>query len=177
MRKSDSDKTELAFFGSGCFWCTEAVFDRTEGVMSVMPGYAGGTTEKPTYEEVCTGTSGHAEVVQITYDPSVISYEELLEVFWKAHDPTTLNRQGADVGSQYRSVIFYRDQAEKETAEKSKQKMMASGLYTAPIVTEIEPLKEFFPAEEYHRDYYNRNPRAGYCNIVIRPKLKKLGLK
>jgi peptide-methionine (S)-S-oxide reductase len=177
MRKSDSDKTELATFGGGCFWCTEAVFDRIEGVRSVMPGYAGGSTETPTYEEVCTGTSGHAEVIQITYDPAIISYEELLEVFWKAHDPTTLNRQGADIGSQYRSVIFYRNQDEKEIAERSKQNIEVTSAYNDPIVTEIEPLKAFYPAEDYHRDYFNRNPRAGYCNIVIRPKLKKLGLK
>jgi peptide-methionine (S)-S-oxide reductase len=142
-----------------------------------MPGYAGGSTETPTYEEVCTGTSGHAEVIQITYDPAIISYEELLEVFWKAHDPTTLNRQGADIGSQYRSVIFYRNQDEKEIAERSKQNIEVTSAYNDPIVTEIEPLKAFYPAEDYHRDYFNRNPRAGYCNIVIRPKLKKLGLK
>jgi len=164
---------EKATFGSGCFWCTEAVFERLNGVKSVVSGYAGGTVENPTYEEVCSGTTGHAEVTQITYDPSVISYDELLEVFWKTHDPTTLNRQGNDVGTQYRSVIFYHNEEQKELAEKYKEELDKSGAWNNPIVTEISPFTKFYSAEGYHQDYYENNPNQGYCAFVIAPKVEK----
>lgn len=166
---------ESATLGAGCFWCVEAVFERIPGVQSVVAGYAGGTKENPTYEEVCTGTTGHAEVARISYDPSTISYRQILDVFWKAHDPTTLNRQGGDVGTQYRSVIFYEGEEQKKTAEESKRE--AQKEFDDPIVTVIEPLKKFFPAENYHQDYYKHNPNAPYCTFVIRPKLKKLNLE
>jgi peptide-methionine (S)-S-oxide reductase len=166
---------EKATFGAGCFWCVEAVFERVPGVQSVVAGYAGGTTPNPTYEQVCTDTTGHAEVAQITFDPSKISYEKLLEVFWKAHDPTTLNRQGSDVGTQYRSVIFYHDEKQKKAAEKSKQEAQKS--FSDQIVTEIKPLTAFYKAENYHQDYFNKNPNAPYCRLVIKPKLEKLHLK
>lgn len=166
---------EQATLGAGCFWCVEAVFQRLPGVVSVTPGYAGGTTPNPTYEEVCTGRTGHAEVAQITFDPSKISFERLLEVFWEAHDPTTLNRQGADVGTQYRSAIFYHDEKQKFIAEKSKRD--AQKLFDDPIVTEITPLKVLYRAENYHQNYYNNNPNAPYCVFVIKPKLKKLKLE
>jgi len=168
-------KTEAATFGAGCFWCVEAVYERLPGVQSVVAGYAGGTTKNPTYKEVCSGATGHAEVAQITYDPSVISYEQLLAMFWKSHDPTTLNRQGADVGTQYRSVIFYHDNAQRKAAEKSLKEVQKE--FDDPIVTQIEPLKEFYEAENYHQDYYKNNPNAPYCTFVIRPKLKKLKLE
>lgn len=164
-----------ATFGAGCFWCVEAVFERLEGVKSVEAGYAGGTKVNPTYEEVCTGKTGHAEVAQITFDPSIISYVQLLEWFWKSHDPTTLDRQGADVGTQYRSVIFYTDENQKTVAEKSKRE--AQKLFDDTIVTEIQPLKDFYRAENYHQDYYNNNRNAPYCSFVIRTKLKKLKLE
>jgi len=170
-----SDKNEYTTFGGGCFWCMEAVFERLEGVKSVTSGYAGGTKEDPTYEEVCSGRTGHAEVVQIEYDPTVISFEELLDVFWKAHNPTTLNRQGADIGTQYRSIILYHNEAQRKAAEQSKEK--SARVFSDQIVTEIEPLKKFFRAEEYHQDYYDKNPYAGYCAVVIRPKLKKMNLE
>ncbi len=169
--QSQSD-LQQATFGAGCFWCTEAVFERLDGVHSVVAGYAGGTTVNPTYKEVCSGTTGHAEVAQITFDPAKISYEELLNVFWHAHDPTTLNRQGADEGTQYRSVIFYYDEKQKAAAEKSKADVQAN--FAKPIVTYIEPLKQFYTAENYHQDYYKNNPQAPYCTFVIRPKLEKL---
>jgi peptide-methionine (S)-S-oxide reductase len=167
--------TELkkATFGSGCFWCTEAVFERLKGVHSVVSGYAGGTVENPTYEEVCNGTTGHAEVTQITYDPALITYDELLEVFWKTHDPTTLNRQGNDVGTQYRSVIFYHDEEQKQLAEKYKEELDRSGAWDKPIVTEISPLTNYYEAEDYHQDYYANNPSQGYCAFVIAPKVEK----
>lgn len=164
-----------ATFGAGCFWCVEAVFERLEGVKSVEAGYAGGTKVNPTYEEVCTGKTGHAEVAQITFDPSKIGYEQLLEWFWKSHDPTTMDRQGADVGTQYRSVIFYTDENQKTVAEKSKRE--AQKLFDDTIVTEIQPLKDFYRAENYHQDYYNNNRNAPYCSFVILPKLKKLKLE
>jgi peptide-methionine (S)-S-oxide reductase len=170
-----SPTTELATFGGGCFWCIEAVFEGQEGVKSVTSGYAGGTKENPTYEEVCTGRTGHAEVVQIEYDPRTISYEELLDIFWKAHNPTTPNRQGADNGTQYRSIILYHNDAQKERALRSKDQ--ASQMFSDPIVTEVVPLGEFYRAEEYHQDYYAKNPYAGYCTVVIRPKLRKMGLE
>ncbi|HXG37513.1 MAG TPA: peptide-methionine (S)-S-oxide reductase MsrA [Bacteroidota bacterium] len=166
---------EQATLGAGCFWCVEAVFERLDGVKSVEAGYAGGTKANPTYEEVCTGTTGHAEVARITFDPSKISYETILEWFWKSHDPTTLNRQGADVGTQYRSVIFYHNDQQKAIAEQSKRK--AQAMFNDPIVTEIQPLKAFYVAENYHQDYYRNNPNAPYCTFVIRPKLKKLKLE
>ncbi len=166
-------ETQLATFGEGCFWCVEAVFQQLEGVISVQSGYAGGTIENPTYKQVCTGTTGHAEVCQIHFDPAKISFDELLEVFWKTHDPTTLNRQGADEGTQYRSVIFYHDEQQRALAEKRKKELDASGAWSDPIVTEISPLLKFFPAEDYHQNYYRSNPQQGYCRIVIRPKLDK----
>jgi peptide-methionine (S)-S-oxide reductase len=165
-------KTQLATFGGGCFWCVEAVFERLPGVKTVTSGYAGGTTKNPTYREVCRGDTGHAEVTQIEFDPGVITFEQLLKVFWAAHDPTTLNRQGADVGTQYRSVIFYHDEAQRLAATKSKAEAQAE--FADPIVTEIAPLEKFYPAEEYHQDYYRRNPAQSYCQAVIPPKLAKL---
>jgi len=177
MSESSNSYKELATLGGGCFWCIEAVFETIDGITAVTSGYAGGTKENPTYKEVCSGKTGHAEVVQIEYNPEKISYEEILDIFWKAHDPTTLNRQGADMGSQYRSIILFHNEKQKEIAEKSKQKLENSGYYSDPIVTEIQPLSVFYPAEDYHQDYYAKNPYAGYCSIVIRPKLQKLGLK
>jgi peptide-methionine (S)-S-oxide reductase len=165
---------EKATFGGGCFWCVEAVFERLEGVEAVESGYAGGATPHPTYEQVCTGRTGHAEVAQITYDPAKISYDELLEWFWKAHDPTTLNRQGADRGTQYRSVIFYHNEEQRKAAEESKTHALS--LFADPIVTEIQPLDTFYPAENYHQDYFRNNANAPYCAFVIKPKLKKLSL-
>lgn len=164
--------TELATFGGGCFWCLEAVFERLEGVRAVTSGYAGGKTENPTYPQVCTGDTGHAEVVQIEFDPQTVSYEKLLSVFWEAHDPTTLNRQGADVGTQYRSIILYHSDAQRRAAEQSK--LAAQGKFARPIVTEIVPLTKFYPAEAYHQDYFRKNPNAPYCQVVIRPKLQKV---
>jgi peptide-methionine (S)-S-oxide reductase len=166
---------EKATFGAGCFWCVEAVFETQEGVTSVVSGYAGGKRPNPTYEQVCSGATGHAEVAQITFDPSKISYDQLLELFWKSHDPTTLNRQGNDVGDQYRSVIFYSDEKQKASAEKSKT--VAQAYFKDKIVTEISPLTQFYPAENYHQDYYRNNANAPYCRFVIKPKLEKLHLK
>ncbi len=161
---------DTATFGEGCFWCTEAVFQRLEGVVSVESGYSGGTVPHPTYEQVCTGTTGHAEVTQIMYDSSKVSYDELLRVFWKTHDPTTLNRQGNDSGTQYRSVIFYHDEKQKELAEKYKTELDTSGAWKDPIVTEISPFKAFYKAESYHQDYYNNNTYKPYCMFVYRSK-------
>jgi len=163
-----------ATLGAGCFWCVEAVFQEIRGVKSVVSGYAGGTVPNPTYREVCSGTTGHVEVARIIYDPSVLSYRQLLEVFWHTHNPTTKDRQGADVGTQYRSVIFYHNDKQKEIARESLKKTDASGLWKDPIVTEIEPLKNFSEAEDYHQNYYTSNPRSAYCSAVIAPKLKKL---
>ncbi|HEY3862996.1 MAG TPA: peptide-methionine (S)-S-oxide reductase MsrA [Verrucomicrobiae bacterium] len=165
-------KIETATFGGGCFWCAEAVFQRIPGVKSVTSGFAGGTTASPSYEDVCTGTTGHAEVIQLKFDPAVISYNKLLEIFFEAHDPTTLNRQGNDVGTQYRSIILYTDTAQKEAAEKSKAE--AASHFSKPIVTEIVPLKAFYSAEEHHQNYYNLHSNEGYCAFVIGPKLRKL---
>jgi len=170
---NNMDSLQTATFGSGCFWCTEAIFERVNGVVKVESGYSGGTVEKPTYQEVCTGTTGHAEVTQITYDPSVISFDELLEIFWKTHDPTTLNKQGNDVGTQYRSVIFYHNENQKELAEKYKSELDKSGAWDNSIVTEISPFKNFYSAEGYHQDYYENNPNQGYCAFVIAPKVEK----
>ncbi|HWP39260.1 MAG TPA: peptide-methionine (S)-S-oxide reductase MsrA [Gemmatimonadales bacterium] len=166
--------TERATLAGGCFWCLEAVFQQLKGVLTVESGYAGGQATRPTYELVCTGLTGHAEAVQITYDPAVISYRDLLDVFFTIHDPTTLNRQGADVGTQYRSAIFYHDEAQRATAEQAIADLSARGLWDDPIVTEVKPLEVFYPAEEYHRDYFRRNPNQGYCQVVIAPKLAKL---
>ncbi|XDD42298.1 peptide-methionine (S)-S-oxide reductase MsrA [Leptospira sp. WS60.C2] len=167
--------TEKAILGGGCFWCTEAVYLRISGVISVVSGYAGGEKPNPSYKEICTGTTGHAEVIQIEYDPEILSYSKILEIFWVAHDPTTLNRQGNDVGTQYRSVIFYLDEKQKELAVESKRKH--AYLFPNPIVTEIMPAPTFYPAEDYHQNYFNLNPQNPYCHYVIFPKLKKLGLK
>jgi methionine-S-sulfoxide reductase len=166
-------KLETATFGSGCFWCTEAVFDRLKGVQSVASGYSGGQLKNPTYEQVCSGTTGHAEVIQVTFDPSVISYAQLLQVFWKTHDPTTLNRQGHDVGTQYRSAIFYHSAEQRTQAEHYKTQLDASGAFDAPIATEITAFEVFYPAEKYHQDYYELNPSQQYCSYVIRPKVEK----
>ena len=172
--KKKSGELETATFGSGCFWCAEAVFQRIKGVESVLPGYSGGHVENPTYQEVCTKTTGHAEVVQITYDPSVISYKELLEIFWKSHDPTKLNRQGLDEGPQYRSVIFYHNDEQKELAERYKKELDKAKVWSHKIVTEISPFKEFYQAEDYHLNYFNNNPQEEYCQTVIGPKVSKI---
>lgn len=163
-----------ATFGNGCFWCTEAVFQRIEGVHSVVSGYIGGHIKHPAYREVCTGRTGHAEALEIKFDPAVVSYEELLEIFWKTHDPTTLNRQGNDVGTQYRSAVFYHDQTQKDLAEHYKAKLDAAGIFSNPIVTEITEASVFYPAEEDHQNYYNDHPEQGYCRIIIQPKVDKL---
>lgn len=163
----------VATFGSGCFWCTEAVFQNVEGVEKVESGYSGGKVKNPTYKEVCSGLTGHAEVIQVHYDSVKVSFEELLEVFWKTHDPTTLNRQGADEGTQYRSVVFYHNEEQKKLAEKYKAELDKSGAFNNPIVTEISPYTEFYKAEDYHQNYYNLNGNAPYCSYVIQPKLEK----
>lgn len=162
-----------ATFGAGCFWCVEAIFERVQGVISVESGYSGGHVENPTYEEVCTKKTGHAEVIRVVYDESIVDYDVLIEVFWHTHNPTTLNRQGADVGPQYRSVIFYHDDIQKEKALASLKKTDASGLWNDPIVTEVSPLINYYKAERYHQDYYNNNPNQGYCSFVIAPKVAK----
>ncbi len=172
-----SDQTEStlerATFGAGCFWCIEAVFQRLEGVTAVESGYTGGHQDDPTYREVCNGTTGHAEVAQITFDPSKITFRELLEVFWQTHDPTTKDRQGADVGTQYRSAVFYHSDAQREEAEALRKALDESGAFTAPLVTEISKLGVYYKAEKYHQNYFNDNPSQGYCNAVIRPKMAK----
>lgn len=166
---------ETSILGGGCFWCTEAVFERIDGVSEVISGYAGGKTINPTYKDICTGATGHAEVIKIIFDPNVISFKEILEVFAECHDPTTLNRQGADVGTQYRSTIMYLSEKQENVAKEWKQKL--SEKWVDPIVTEIVPAPKFYPAEDYHQDYYSKNPNQGYCTVVIRPKLKKLKLE
>lgn len=173
MNDNPNKTIDTVTFGAGCFWCVEAVFQQLNGVKSVTSGYMGGQTKNPSYKEVCTGLTGHAEVAQIVYDPQVISYPELLEAFWSSHDPTTLNRQGADRGTQYRSVIFYENDYQKELAEKYKKELDASGAFQNPIVTEISPLSTFYKAEDYHQNYYNENGNEPYCQIVIAPKLEK----
>ena len=167
------NKLDTATFGNGCFWCSEAIFDRLKGVEKVTPGYSGGEEPNPSYELICTGSTRYAEVVQIVYNPDVISYNELLEVFWKTHNPTTLNQQGADVGPQYRSVVFYHNQQQKEVAEHYKKKLTEAKIWDKPIVTEITQFTNFYPAEDYHNDYYKNNPANGYCNFVITPKVEK----
>jgi len=166
-------KTDTATFGTGCFWCTEAVFQELKGVLKVTSGYSGGNVRNPSYEEVCSGTTGHAECLQIIYDPKAISFDELLEVFWEAHDPTTLNRQGNDVGTQYRSVIFYHNPEQKKKAEEYKMKLDKSGAYNNPVVTEITAFSQFYAAENYHQDYYRLHGNQPYCSFVIRPKVEK----
>jgi len=166
-------KLQKATFGSGCFWCTEAVFELVKGVISVTSGYTGGNIKNPTYEEVCSEKSGHAEAIQLTFDPEAINYEELLEIFWKTHDPTTLNRQGNDVGTQYRSVIFYHSEEQKQLAEKYKIALDKSGAWVNLIITKILPATEFYKAEDYHQDYYDNNPQQGYCAFIIAPKVEK----
>jgi peptide-methionine (S)-S-oxide reductase len=168
-----ADHLEVATFGGGCFWCVEAIYQDVIGVHKVVSGYMGGTVENPTYKQVCTGTTGHAEVLQITFDPGEISYEDLLTIFWHTHDPTTLNRQGNDAGTQYRSVIFYHSEQQKGIAEKSKKETDVSKLWPNPIVTEISPAPVFYPAEEYHQNYFKENPYQPYCMMVIHPKVQK----
>ncbi len=173
--KKEPAKTEVATFGAGCDWCTEAVYEQIDGVLGVKSGFMGGTVANPSYELVCTGTTGHAEVVQVTYDPSKVSYETLLSWFWKLHDPTTLNRQGADVGTQYRSVIFWHTEAQRDAAEKSKREAQAS--FKDPIVTQIVKAGPFYEAPDYHQDYYRQHKAQPYCRAVIAPKLEKLHLE
>lgn len=177
QKKSDkkpmNNELQVATFGAGCFWCTEAVFLNVKGVTKVVSGYSGGKVKNPTYREVCDGETGHAEVTQITYDPSKVSFEDLLEVFWNTHDPTTLNRQGNDEGPQYRSVVFFHNDEQKKVADAYKKQLGASNVYKNPIVTEISPLINFYAAEDYHQNYYELNPNAGYCQYVIRPKVEK----
>jgi len=165
---------EIATLANGCFWCTEAMFSRVNGIESVIPGYSGGKTSNPSYEQVCTGMTGHAETIQMEYDPKIISFEKILDIFWHTHDPTTLNRQGNDVGTQYRSAIFYHDENQKNIAEKSKEELEKEAVFKNPIVTEIIPFSNFYPAEDYHKEYYENNRKAPYCSFVIDPKIQKL---
>ena len=167
-------KSEIATLGGGCFWCVEAVFQRIDGVISVKPGYAGGNVKNPTYKQICTGKTGHAEVAKIEFDPSKITYSQILNVFWQSHDPTTLNRQGNDVGTQYRSVIFFHNESQREIAKKSKVDADKSGYWDNEIVTEVTLLNNYYDAEDYHDNYYNNNPNQPYCLFVIKPKLDKL---
>ncbi|MBL7873502.1 MAG: peptide-methionine (S)-S-oxide reductase MsrA [Cyclobacteriaceae bacterium] len=164
---------EIATLGAGCFWCTEACFIPVKGIKSVVSGYSGGKIKNPTYREVCSGLTGHAEVIQVTFDPTIISYTEVLEIFWNTHDPTTLNKQGADEGTQYRSVIYYHSNEQKKIAEDYKMQLNQSDVYKNPIVTEISPITVFYPAENYHQNYFELNPNQGYCAYVIRPKVEK----
>ena len=168
-----SQRTETATLGGGCFWCLEAIYQNVNGVSLVVSGYAGGSVDNPSYQAVCSGTTGHAEVMQITFDPDVISYGNILYIFWRMHDPTTPNRQGADVGTQYRSIIFYHDETQQEIAEHSRKQADASDLWDNAIVTEVVPLTRFYPAEDYHQNYYRNNPRQPYCTMVIDPKVDK----
>jgi peptide-methionine (S)-S-oxide reductase len=174
---NEQKKQEIATFGSGCFWCTEAVFERLDGVDRVVSGYSGGHVKKPSYKEVTTGQTGHAEVCQIFFNPEVISYEELLDVFWHTHDPTTLNRQGNDHGPQYRSVIFYHSAEQQKLSEKSKQAMEISGTFSHPIVTEIAEFTDFYEAEDYHQDFFANNPNQPYCTFIVKPKVEKFSSK
>lgn len=176
INKQMSEKTDTAIFGAGCFWCVEAIFQRLKGVESIESGYTGGTVENPTYKQVCTGETGHAEVTKIMFNPDVISFNELLEVFWTTHDPTTLNQQGADIGTQYRSAVFYLNDEQKMQAEKSKSEI-ATQIWDGSIVTEITPLKKYYKAEDYHQNYFNQNSDQSYCRFVINPKLEKFRKK
>ena len=171
---SSSNTTQKATLANGCFWCSEAIFKRLKGVKSVLPGYSGGIVKNPSYEQVCTGRTGHAESIQIEFDPKVIPFKKILEIFWSTHDPTTLNRQGNDVGTQYRSAIFYHDEKQKEVAEKLKKELEVERIYKDPIVTEISPFKSFYVAEDYHKNYYEEHQSAPYCSYVIDPKISKL---
>jgi peptide-methionine (S)-S-oxide reductase len=171
---SSKMKSEVATLANGCFWCSEAIFTRLKGVKSVVPGYSGGSVEDPSYDEVCTGSTGHAEAAQIEFDPGITSFEKLLDVFWHTHDPTTLNRQGNDVGTQYRSAIFYHDERQRKIAQRSKMEFEKEGIYKDPIVTEITPFKNFYVAEDYHKKYYEQHKDAPYCRFVIDPKIRKL---
>ena len=173
MSSNQNNEFDTAIFGAGCFWCVEAIFQQVEGVINVKSGYSGGKKENPSYEEVCSGNTGHAEVIRVVYKPAAISYDELLEIFWKTHDPTTLNRQGNDVGTQYRSVIFYLNNEQKNKAELYKEKLDKAGIWNKPIVTEITPFKKFYVPESYHQNYYNENMNKPYCSIVITPKIEK----
>ncbi len=172
-----SDKLEVATLANGCFWCSEAIFKRLKGVKSVLPGYSGGIIKNPSYDQVCTGKTGYAESIQIEFDPKVIPFERILDVFWHTHDPTTLNRQGNDIGTQYRSAIFYHTKEQKEIAENSKKELEKKGIYKDPIVTEISPFENFYVAEDYHKNYYENHRDAPYCNFIIDPKMRKLLLK
>jgi len=176
MQAQPEPAPAYATFGLGCFWCSEAVFQQLDGVKSVTSGYEGGDIDNPTYKQVCSGQSGHAEVIRIEYDPDRVEYDTLLDLFWKAHDPTQLNRQGADIGTQYRSVIFYHSDEQRKAAEASKEKQTASGAHSNPIATEISSSKKFYSAENSHQDYFRNNPDQPYCRFVIVPKLKKLGM-
>jgi len=173
LTMNQSDNLEKATFGTGCFWCTEALYETLDGVIDAVSGYEGGQKPDPSYKEVCTGTTGHAECVEVTYDPAKVTYTELLQAFFRSHDPTTLNRQGADVGTQYRSVIFYHNDEQKHLAETAKTELNKAGAYSSPIVTEISPAETFYPAESYHQSYFAKNPNQGYCAFVIAPKLDK----
>ena len=175
--KMENKNLEYATFGGGCFWCVEAVYENLDGVIKVESGFSGGTVENPSYEEVCTGRTGAAEVVEITYDKTKTNLDEIFKVFFTVHDPTTLNRQGADVGTQYRSVIFYKNEEQKKAAESIIKELNDNKVYSSKIVTTLEPFKKFYPAEDYHRDYFNKNPEQGYCQIIINPKLAKLTKK
>lgn len=168
-----TSKEEKATFGNGCFWCSEAIFEKVKGVSSVVSGYSGGHVKDPAYKEVCSGLTGHAEVIQITYDPAVVTFLELLEIFFKTHDPTTLNRQGADVGTQYRSVVFYHSEEQKKETEEIISSLDREGIWKNPIVTEVSALEKFFPAEDYHQEYFENNTTQGYCRMVIQPKVEK----
>jgi peptide-methionine (S)-S-oxide reductase len=172
VKMADSN-LELATFGAGCFWCVEAIFQRVDGVEKVVSGYSGGHVKNPSYKEVCTGTTGHAEVCQLSYNPEAVSFDELLEIFWQTHDPTTLNRQGNDVGPQYRSVVFYHNDEQKSLAEKYKNELDKAGIYKDPIVTEISPFQSLYIAEDYHQNYFNENGSQPYCSFVIQPKVEK----
>ena len=173
MNENKTDH-ETATFANGCFWCSEAIFKRLNGIKSVLPGYSGGQVKNPTYEQVCTGGTGHAESIQIEFDPKVMNFEKILDIFWRTHDPTTLNRQGNDIGTQYRSAIFYHNPKQKEIAEKSKRDLENEGVYKDPVVTEIAPFSGFYVAEDYHKNYYDENRDAPYCSYIIDPKVHKL---
>lgn len=173
MGNDSTIMSDVATFGSGCFWCTEAIFEGLKGIISVVSGYSGGNVPNPSYEAVCTGKTGHAEVCRITFDPKLISYDELLEIFWKTHNPTTLNQQGNDVGTQYRSVIFYHNEGQKKKAEYYKEELSKSGAWDYPVITKITPFGKYYKAEDYHQHYFERNPDQGYCSFVIAPKVEK----
>jgi len=177
QKPTKTDKLEVATLGGGCFWCIEAAFDQIKGVVKVESGYSGGKILAPSYEQVCTGTTAHAEVVQVTFDSAVLSFREILEIFFTAHDPTTLNQQGADIGTQYRSVIFYHSEKQKETIKKVIQEFETKKVWDRPIVTQVEPFKKFYKAEDYHDKYFARHPQVGYCRVVIAPKIDKLRKK